>query len=174
MELQQLSSERRDVFLGNDRLRVDQNRRRHVRREVRDVHFAHEVVHHRLFFSNSTLSSPHIYKREPLSTKSHSSAPPADVFLFLLFLLQTLLVVAAFIVVKVVVVKVRRGAFCVLNAPWAFCSVAKKERKKEKKNKEREEVVSSSGTPIDTQKRHAQKFVVEKDEEEKRKEEEAT
>ena len=51
VELQQLSSERRDVFLGNDRLRVDQNRRRHVRREVRDVHFAHEVVHHRPFFS---------------------------------------------------------------------------------------------------------------------------
>ena len=48
-----------------------------------------------LFFYYSTLSSPYIHIREPLSTKSRSSAPPpADVFLFLLFLLQTLLVVA--------------------------------------------------------------------------------
>ena len=53
--------------------------------------------------------------------------------------------------------------------------MAKKERKKEKKkNKEKKWFRPSSGTPIDTQKRHAQKFVVEKDEEEKRKEEEAT
>ena len=55
VELQQLSSERRDVFLRNDRLRVDQDRRRHVRREVRDVHSSHDVVHHRPFFSNSKL-----------------------------------------------------------------------------------------------------------------------
>jgi hypothetical protein len=73
-----------------------------------------------------------MYKREPLSTKSHSSAPPADdVFLFLLFLLQTLLVVAkSSLKSSFVVVKVRRR-LCVFNAPPFLGFLGqKKERKK--------------------------------------------